>query len=104
MIRVAALYPNKPGSRFDMDYYLTRHVPWARAELEKAGMTAMEIDRGIAGMAPGAAAPFHVIALMTFRTLEDFQRALGEVAPKLMADMSNYTDVQLQVQVSERAE
>ena len=29
MIKVSILYPSKPGSRFDVDYYLTVHMPMA---------------------------------------------------------------------------
>ena len=27
MIKVSVLYPNRPTARFDMDYYVKRHVP-----------------------------------------------------------------------------
>jgi hypothetical protein len=29
MIKVSVLYPNKPGSHFDMTYYTTNHMPLA---------------------------------------------------------------------------
>ncbi|MGA9368763.1 MAG: EthD family reductase, partial [Steroidobacteraceae bacterium] len=27
MIKVSVMYPNKPGARFDHDYYRDRHMP-----------------------------------------------------------------------------
>jgi hypothetical protein len=27
---VTMIYPNKQNARFDFDYYLNRHIPWAR--------------------------------------------------------------------------
>ena len=27
MVKVSVLYPNKPGSRFDIEYYLNTHMP-----------------------------------------------------------------------------
>ena len=30
MIRLNFLYPNTPGSRFDVDYYLGTHMPMAK--------------------------------------------------------------------------
>jgi hypothetical protein len=38
---------------------------------------------------------------MTFQSMEAFQKALTEAGPGLMADIPNYTDVGLQLQVSE---
>ena len=35
MIKVSILYPNKPGSRFDMNYYLANHMPMAIQRLGK---------------------------------------------------------------------
>jgi hypothetical protein len=29
MIKLSILYPNKPGSRFDIDYYIGTHMPLA---------------------------------------------------------------------------
>ena len=27
MVKISIFYPNKPNSRFDMDYYLSKHMP-----------------------------------------------------------------------------
>jgi hypothetical protein len=31
MIKVSVIYPNKPGARFDHDYYRMKHLPSLRA-------------------------------------------------------------------------
>lgn len=31
MIKVSVFYPNTAGCKFDMDYYLTRHMPMGTA-------------------------------------------------------------------------
>ena len=99
MIRVLALYPKTPGSRFDMDYYLNKHVPAAEQVLRSLGAEQITIDRGLDG--PAGPAPYAVIFHMTFASTEAFQKALAEAGPGLMADIPNYTDVALQLQVSE---
>jgi hypothetical protein len=37
MISVAVLYPNKAGSKFDLDYYVHRHLPLVRDRLKPMG-------------------------------------------------------------------
>ncbi len=36
MIKISILYPNKKGSRFDMDYYLNTHMPMSIGRLSEA--------------------------------------------------------------------
>jgi hypothetical protein len=40
MIRVTVSYPNTAGARFDLDYYLTTHIPLVEAKLSGRGSTA----------------------------------------------------------------
>ena len=99
MVRVLALYPNSPGSRFDMDYYLTKHIPLAEETLRSFGVGRITVDQGLNG--PAGTAPYAAIAHMTFPSAEAFQNALAQAGPALLADIPNYTDVTLQLQVSE---
>src|ERR1700722_5081685 len=48
MIKVTVLYPNKPGTHFDMNYYVTQHMPLAMRLLKK-GLRKTEVDAGIQG-------------------------------------------------------
>jgi len=102
MIRVTALYPNTPGSRFDWKYYMDSHCPMAKAELAPLGLTDMKVDRVLSG-GMGDPPAFHAIASLTFGSMAEFQNAMQTAAPKLLADIPNYTDVSLQLQVSEAA-
>ena len=36
MIKVSVMYPNKPGARFDHDYYRTKHLPLIKARMGAA--------------------------------------------------------------------
>ena len=56
MIKVHVLYPNTPGVRFDMAYYVDRHRPMVQAKIG-AACTGYSVDAGMAGGAPGQAAP-----------------------------------------------
>jgi uncharacterized protein (TIGR02118 family) len=101
MIRLSVLYPATPGSRFDWDYYLTKHMPLVRQLLSPLGMVSEQVDRGLGGLMPGSAAPYHAVAHFVFNTVQDLQTAMGAAALQLMADVPNYTDVQVVGQISE---
>jgi len=100
MIKVSVFYPNKEGARFDMKYYLEKHMPMVRQKMAGA-MKGMGVEQGIAGGAPGAPLTYRVIAHMTFDSVEAFQSAFGPQADSIMADIPNYTDLQPIVQISE---
>jgi len=98
MIRVSVLYPNEPGKNFDHDYYANKHMPLV-GRLLKA--VRYEIDRGLAGGAPGAPAPFVAACHIYFGSLADFQTNMGAHGKTLMDDIPNYTNIQPQIQISE---
>jgi uncharacterized protein (TIGR02118 family) len=100
MIKVSVFYPNNEGARFDMDYYLHKHIPMVRQKMA-AAMKGMGVEQGIAGGMPGAPLPYRVIAHMTFDSMEAYQAAFGPHAQTIMADVPNYTDLQPVVQISE---
>ena len=101
MIRISVLYPNEAGKKFDAAYYLKTHVPMARTRLGGAGLVRAEIDKGVAGGAPGAPAPFVYVAHLYFNSLADFQKAMEAHGKEIMGDIPNYTNIQPQVQISE---
>lgn len=72
MIKMSVYYPADGGSKFDHDYYRTRHMPLIQERLGDACLR-YEIDKGLAGREPGSAPEFvaacHVYSpsLATFR-------------------------------------
>lgn len=100
MVKVSVLYPSKPGSRFDVDYYLTVHMPMAKRLLGSA-VKAISVEIGIGGEEPGAPAPYAAIVGFTCETVEAFTTAFMPVAGQLQGDVPNYTDITPQIQISE---
>jgi len=103
MIRVSVLYPMGEGKKFDAAYYMQKHMSLVRERLKGLGLVRAEVDKGVAGGAPGAPAPFVYIAHLYFNSIADFQKAMGAHGKEIMADVPNYTNIQPQVQVSEIA-
>ena len=99
MIKVSVLYPNQAGTRFDMAYYCTKHMPMVR-QLLGAALKSMAIDEGIGGMAPGSAAPYAAAGHLCFDSVAAFQEAFAPHSAQILGDIPNYTDTQPTIQIS----
>lgn len=98
MIKVTILYPNKPGTRFDADYYLGVHMPMAIRLLGPA-IKSVTAEIGIAG--GGQEPPFAALVGFTCDSVEAFTEASAPHMAALQADIPNYTDIEPIFQVSE---
>lgn len=100
MIKFSVYYPAAGGSKFDHDYYRTRHMPMIQERLGDACLR-YEIDKGLAGRDSGSAPEFVAACHVYSPTLETFQDAIGPHAAEIRADVANYTDIVPIVQFSE---
>jgi uncharacterized protein (TIGR02118 family) len=100
MIRVNVVYPNKSGATFDMEYYLSKHMPMVREKMG-AALKAMTVDQGLNGGQPGTEAAYQVIASLLFDSAEAFQNAFIPHTAEIMADIPRYTNIAPTVQISE---
>ena len=101
MIKVTVLYPNQPGKKFDLDYYLNKHIPMAQQRLKPYGLVRGEIEKGISAADPKVPAPFLVLAHLYFNTVEGVHEGFKTHGRELLGDVKNYTDIQPQFQISE---
>ena len=100
MIKVSVLYPKTPNSRFDMKYYLERHIPMAQAKLGAAVKSA-SVDQGLGGAMPGQPAAYSVMSHLCFESVEAFQAAFGPHAEAILADIPNFSSEQPTIQISD---
>ena len=100
MIRVSVMYPNDPNKKFDMDYYLNKHMPVLHEKLDPISLVKAEIDKGLGSRGENTPPPYRVICHMYFNTMEDFQKILP-YEEELFADVPNYTNIEPVVQISE---
>jgi uncharacterized protein (TIGR02118 family) len=102
MTRITILYPNAPGARFDMTYYLEQHMPRSIALLSAhPGFRGVWVDRGVGGGAPEMAAPHVALCQYLFDSAEGFIAAFTPHAAELQGDIGNYTDIAPVIQISE---
>jgi len=100
MIKVSVLYPRSGDAAFDMNYYVTRHMPMVREKLG-AACKGMAVEQGLAGGAPGAPPSFVALGHLLFDSVDAFQKAFAPHAKDIMADIPNYTKIEPVIQVSE---
>jgi uncharacterized protein (TIGR02118 family) len=100
MIRVNVLYANKPGATFDMEYYLTKHMPMLQERMG-AALKAMTVDQGLNGGQLGIEASYRVITALMFDSLDSFERAFTPFAGEIQADIPRFTNVTPTVQISD---
>lgn len=100
MIKVTFLYPNKPGSRFNADYYINSHMPLVINRLGSA-LKATSAEIGLSGAMPGTPAPNAALASFTFDSVEAFTAAVMPHYMELQGDIPNYTDIEPIVQISD---
>ena len=101
MIRMSVFYPAGEGKKFDLDYYVKKHMGLVRQRIGGMGLLKIEVDKGMAGGAPGAPAPFACIGHLYFNTADEFQKAMGAHGKEFVADVPNFTNIQPQFQISE---
>ena len=100
MITVNVLYPNKDGAKFDMNYYLTSHIPMVKRVLGSA-LKGCVVEQGLGGGAPGTKAEFSVLCHLRFDSVEAFQAAFGPHAAEIQNDISKYSSEAPIIQVSD---
>jgi uncharacterized protein (TIGR02118 family) len=100
MIKVSVFYPQSAGKKFDMKYYLEKHIPMVKQKVGPA-LKNMALDQGLSGGAPAAAMTYVVMAHLTFDSLETLQTSFGAHSVSIIADVPNYTDIQPIIQISE---
>jgi uncharacterized protein (TIGR02118 family) len=98
MIKVGVFYPQ--SKKFDWEYYLNKHTPMLH-KLMGPPLKKVEIEKGIAGGAPGTPATYQTVCNLHFESVEAFQAAFAPHAGEIMGDIANYTDAQPVVQIGE---
>ena len=100
MVKVSVMYPNHEGTKFDMTYYINRHIPMVRQLLGSA-LRGVSVEQGISGEEPGSPAPYVAMGHLLFDSVEAFQTSFGPHAQAIMEDIPNYTNSGPIVEISE---
>ena len=100
MIKVDVFYPNKVGTKFDLNYLCNTHIPLVEQKLGTV-LKGVVVEHGLSGGSPGSQPPYIAIVQLHFETLEAFQTAFAPNAGAIMGDIPNYSDVEPIMQIGE---
>ncbi len=100
MHRVSVMYPNQPNAKFDFDYYCNTHMELVRKHLKPFGLIKTEVDRGVPG-ADDQPAPYVCVGHLYFESQEGYTDGIAETGTILRGDISNFTDITPERQISE---
>jgi uncharacterized protein (TIGR02118 family) len=100
MVKVSVLYPNREGTKFDMAYYLNRHIPIVRQLLGSA-LKGVSVELGILGEESGSPAPYVTTCHLLFDSVQAYQMSFGPHAQKITEDIPKYTNCEPLIQIGE---
>ncbi|HXY06246.1 MAG TPA: EthD family reductase [Terriglobales bacterium] len=100
MIKVSVLYPNSPGTKFDVAYYLDHHIPMVRRLLGSA-LKGVSVEHGISGEEPGSIPPYIATGHLLFDSVPTFQASFSPHAQEIIEDIPRYTNSEPLVQIGE---
>ena len=98
MTTITVAYPS--GADFDLDYYMSKHMPLVERTWAPMGLSGWRVLRGVPGQ-DGAAPVHQVTAELTFSSVEAFQKAASEHGTEIFADIPNYTQAKPVIQFHE---
>jgi len=96
---ITVLYPNKPGVRFDFDYYKNHHIPLIK-RLYGKGIAKFELRRGVE--TPDKSPVTYIATInIWIGSQKAFDEAAAKHAQELRDDVKNFTDEQPVIQTDE---
>jgi uncharacterized protein (TIGR02118 family) len=100
MILITVMYPAGAETKFDLDYYLGKHIPLVKERWTPHGLSQVQVAKGT-GKPDGSGADYQMMALLTFGSIDNFKAAGKAHGREIFADIPNFTDTQATVQISE---
>ncbi|EON63437.1 hypothetical protein W97_02664 [Coniosporium apollinis CBS 100218] len=90
-VAITVLYPQTSDATFDLDYYLSSHMPFVQEKFGPHGMTGYRVAK-LVGTATGDESPHSVCCTLEFGSVEEFQNALKAEAGPVLGDVKNFSN------------
>ncbi|KAL1631728.1 hypothetical protein SLS56_004402 [Neofusicoccum ribis] len=90
-VAVTVLYPNVSDATFNLEYYLSTHMPLVEKEFGPHGLKGWKVAR-ILGTATGEAAPYSIQCTLEYNAKEEFEASVKNAAGPVLGDVSNFSN------------
>jgi uncharacterized protein (TIGR02118 family) len=93
--QITVLYPQTSDATFNMDYYLSTHMPMVAEQMAPYNFKGYSVCKIKGIPKPDKTmdpSPYSVQALLNFDSLADFQAALRDTAEKVLGDVPNFSN------------
>jgi hypothetical protein len=102
MVTIHALYEQRQQhERFDMDYLVSKRIPFVREVLQPYGLVDIVVHKGIKPPGLEILPRFVCIIVLTFSSTDGFLRGWNEQSERLNAGIAEFTNIAPMVQISE---
>lgn len=102
MVNICITYEKKEGAKFDIDYYLNKHMPRSIELLSVAkGFKKVSVEKGIDVEAFNIKVTNEAVCNYYFESIEDFANAFTPHMEELTNDIINYTNIEPRITVNE---
>ncbi len=88
---ITVLYPNVEDATFDLDYYLTKHMPLVSTRFTPHGFTGWRVARFI-GTPQGSKPTYSIVATLEFDHPDQFKAALAAEGGVVLGDVPNFSN------------
>ncbi len=88
---ITVLYPNVEDATFDLDYYMTKHMPLVAERFASHGFKGWRVTRFI-GTPQGGKAIYSVMATLEFDHADQFRAAIAAEGGVVLGDVPNFSN------------
>ena len=88
---ITVMYENVEDATFDLDYYLSRHMPMVEATFRPFGITGWRVARAV-GTPSGETPLYSIIATLEFDAAEQFRAAVAAHGEAVFGDVPNFSN------------
>ncbi len=88
---ITVMYENVEDATFDLDYYMTKHMPLVDEKFKPFGLNGWRVLRGI-GTPTGDKPLYSIIATLEFDRAEQFKEAVAAEGGPVFGDVPNFSN------------
>ena len=99
-VAITVLYLNVEDARFDLDYYLSKHMPLVAERFAPHSLKGWRVAR-LTAPPQGGKPPFSIIATLEFDNAGQFGAAIAAEGATVLGDVPNFSNKEPVIMIGE---